>query len=379
MSSTQPLPGARRDWQSVADELKRDGAGHTPALLKALSRFEAQLGSNWPGWTSFRPLAAHFTLTFGNRPPEGVRIHGLLEEIGNEDACADIVRRLGASRWRDYQGALTEVEVIAALQRGGNLTERIRQAPGKARTADVRVKLGEQWADIECTALMDSEPMEMAHAVFSRLFSCLQCAPKLACGVRVRFANGLRACDAFRRLAELERAALAVGVGRAPIHISELASVEPIQERDAPGAVELHGGLGIGNADGPFTQLSRAVRHKLRRGQLAKGLPGILVVRTDAISFYGRGRLPLWLNAVAERVDDCLAQTKSEISAVLVYERWRGAQEPPLRLAGPRYTATVASGADGWSTFTLLVHNVRARYPLAAQEADRLVDPAMTW
>src|SRR5690606_20674688 len=107
----------------------------------------------------------------------------------------------------------------------------------------------------------------------------------------------------------------------------ELALVEPIPGRDGLRTVVVDGGLVTGSGYTPMIQLGRSLRKKLQGGQLASAECGVVIVRVDLFSFLSQGRLRTCLEAIAAFVHECLEDTASEVSAVLVYEKWRGTPE----------------------------------------------------
>jgi hypothetical protein len=228
--------------------------------------------------------------------------------------------------------------------------------------------------------LVDSAPEEMADAVISRLIAYpLANFSKLGRAVSVRFHRGARADDAFIRLPELERAIAAASLEGLRSQLPDLAIVEPNSEADHMPTVAIHGGLVVGSGNKPLIQLGRSVRGKLRHGQLDRPVPGVLFVRTRTLSFHGLDDLPTCLHAVAAMVGECFDGPASDVSAVIVYERWRGAPDACVNLVEQTHLVTIGPDQRGSNRFVVLVPNPQAARPVTAEETNRLVGPAMVW
>lgn len=57
------------------------------------------------------------------------------------------------------------------------------------------------------------------------------------------------------------------------------------------------------------------------------GQCGVVVVRVDAFAFFSQGDLRTCIDVIAAFLYQCPQDTPSDVSAVLVYEKWRGGPE----------------------------------------------------
>jgi hypothetical protein len=344
-----------------------------PILIEAIDWFEARTGVDWPGWRDRHPLAAQFSLSTGDGPREAVRLFLLAREFNDDPALPDVVAQLSANTWRAHYTATFELEVAAAMKRRNFDVTLVPRQPGGDPTPDLRVQLAQRWIDIECTALVQSQKEGTADGVIDALFLYPSRNRALQRSVHLRFHGGADADDALERISELEKGIVLAALENRSVDVAGLANIEPFGELVAYPAVMVHGALAVGTWDQPFVQLGRSVRKKLTGGQLSPRKPSVIFIRTRSFSLQMSRDPEGWLREIASTVENEIHQADATVSAVFVYERWRGHPERPMHVREPGLAIISGNEVRGTHRLAVLVHNAATSHPLSVEETEQLL------
>lgn len=361
---------ARRRFEDISSDAV---GGEARQLREALDWFEEHLGSEWAGWRDRHPLAAQFSLTIGDGQVEAVRLFLLARELQKDPLLPEVVARLGEDNWRAHYTATFELEVAAGLRRKGCAVAFVAKKRGLEASPDLSVRVADRDVAIECTAVVQSEKEGHADAVMHSLFLLPQRCTALQRSVSVEFARGADAQDAFVRLSALEAAVLQASVEAHPVTIPGLATMTPAGDPQPHPSVVVNGGLAVGTWDQPFVQLARSIRRKVKGGQLSTAKPSVLCLRCRTFSLQMSRAPETWLRAVGAAVLDALEETDAGISAVLVYERWRGDPADLVDVKTRELAILCGPQVASTSRFLVLVQNPRAVHELTAEETAQLL------
>ncbi|HKY38429.1 MAG TPA: hypothetical protein VJN18_20945 [Polyangiaceae bacterium] len=318
-------------------------------------------------------MAAQFSLSTGDGPREAVRLFLLAREFDDDPALPDIVAQLSENTWRAHYTATFELEVAAAMKRRNFGVAVVARQRGGDPTPDLRVQLAQRWIDIECTALVQSQKEGTAEDVVETLFLYPSRDKSLQRSVHLRFCAGADADDALEAMSELEKGIVLAASENRWVDVAGLANIEPFGEPVAYPAVMVHGALAVGTWDQPFVQLGRSLRKKLTGGQLSPQKPSVIFIRTRSFSLQMSRDPEAWLREIACTVENEIQQAGATVSAVFVYERWRGHPEQPLHVREPGLAILSGAEVRGTHRLAVLVHNAAASHPLSVEETEQLL------
>jgi len=375
-----PIPPGWEGARVRLTEWGRYPAHVVEELGEALDWFRLRLDKRrkpWPGWDENRHLAQQFGACYAKGVPEGVRLYRLLRDLGPERAVADVVGRLGAVEWHKYVSALMETELAGRMRRRGVEVSLIEPARGGEPLPDLRARMVDRDVFFECTAVNDSQRRRRADDVIYFLEACRVGHPGYDGCVVVRFDRKAFVEEVCRRRDEIVCAIDEAARERTVVTLPDLCVVEPVA--GSPGRVIVSNGPITETPETLVRQFENAFKKKVERGQLRRYGPSILAIRVKYLLLPFWDRLDSIATTMAAFIEELFEAAKTDVSALLLIEKWRDSFDAYLELNGPNYVAIKGREEDGATRVVLLVRNRRAVTPLTTAEVEKLVGPVMVW
>lgn len=359
------MTGPVRSWAAATADARND-----QEMRSAVAFFRTRLGEDWSGWQDGAPLACVYATSFQEGPREWVRLHRLLTTLDGEPHLDQLVRRgLGSARWNEYVAAVETLEFCARFRRGGCAVALIQN--DHLKSPDASVALSGRPVTIEFKALHEQDRQKSWNEFNEVLFNAL-------CQLGTDF-SGLDVEYTDRAL--LDPTAVA----------SVLASIKSEHAedfRDLPdGAGRARFVAAFGNRGslrppfeqkGDFTRLVQKLRSKWWRQLDAAVGPTLIVVRATNVFCAHPQHVLARAAELAASLSDDLAR-KRMVGGVLIYEEPLAPPFAPLTQIDSAFRLSMGESEGGHARISYLVPNPVARVPLADEELDVLVGPAMRW